>query len=257
MLRLITYVIVVKLGGSVITEKGRDEYRVRMNTLLRLAEELSGSSERFVVVHGAGPFGHRKVRELGINRGDDDIVHKIVEIQRSTRVLNSKVLEALAELNPVSFPPYSLFSFSGSRITLRNLDLLKYYYDRGFTPVTYGDICFDDELGYYICSGDRSVLELSRLFRPDKAIFVVDVDGIYDRDPKERGASLLPIAERRDILFENNERDVTGGMSGKFDVMLELSKLTKVLVINGKVRNRLFKAVNGEDVRGTEVRYEA
>jgi len=86
---------------------------------------------------------------------------------------------------------------------------------------------------------------------------VVDVDGIYDRDPKERGASLLPIAERRDILFGNNERDVTGGMSGKFDVMVELSKLTRVFVINGKVRNRLFKTVNGEDVRGTEVRYEA
>lgn len=257
MLRLITDVIIVKLGGSVITEKESDIYRVKEKTLRRLASELR--DERFVVVHGAGPFGHRKVRELRLDEvdSDEELRKKIFEVQRSTRALNTRVLEALHPLNPVSFPPYTLFSFSNSRITMKNIDLLRYYFDRGFTPVTYGDICFDDELGYYICSGDRSVLEFSKLLRPEKAIFVVDVDGVYDRDPKERGAKLLPVIKSDNVLFGSNEKDVTGGMEGKFEIMLELSKLTRVFVVNGNVGGRLLKAIRGEDLEGSEVKNEA
>jgi isopentenyl phosphate kinase len=254
---IIMGVIIVKLGGSVITEKDRDIYAVKRRTLLRLADELKESSEHFVVVHGAGPFGHRKVRELIIKKDDEDLKRKIIEVQRSTRTLNAKVIEALSALNPVSFPPYSLFSFSNSEIRKKNTDLLRYYFARGFTPVTYGDICFDDELGYYICSGDRSVLELSKLLRPEKAIFVVDVDGVYDRDPKEKGAKLLPVIKSNNVLFGRNEKDVTGGMEGKFEIMLELSKLTKVFVVNGNVRGRLLKAIRGEDFKGSEVKNEA
>jgi isopentenyl phosphate kinase len=250
----ITDVIIVKLGGSVITEKKKDMYVVKEDVLFRLARELGESSERIVVIHGAGPFGHRKVRELGISGDDEDIRGKITEIQRSTRDLNTRVLEALSPLNPVSFPPYSLFSFSGSRIALRNTDMLGYYFDRGFTPVTYGDICFDDELGYYICSGDRSVLELSRLFKPARAVFVVDVDGVYDRPD---GGKLLPVVKGSEITFDTDDRDVTGGMKGKLDVMLELSRLTRVFVVNGNVRGRLLRAARGEGFIGTEVRYEA
>jgi len=254
---IIMGVIIVKLGGSVITEKDRDIYAVKRRTLLRLADELKESSEHFVVVHGAGPFGHRKVRELNIKKDDEDLKRKIIEVQRSTGALNAKVIEALSALNPVSFPPYSLFSFSNSEIRKRDTDLLRYYFARGFTPVTYGDICFDDELGYYICSGDRSVLELSKIMKPERAIFVVDVDGIYDRDPAQQGAKLLPIAGRRNINFGVNERDVTGGMKGKFEIMVELSALTRVFVVNGKVRGRLLRAVRGERFKGSEVKNEA
>lgn len=54
--------IIVKLGGSVITDKA--EYRrFRADTVARLASEIASSGERVIVVHGAGSFGHILAKE--------------------------------------------------------------------------------------------------------------------------------------------------------------------------------------------------
>src|SRR5207244_2769002 len=56
----------------------------------------------------------------------------------------------------------------------------------GFTPVTFGDVVRDVRRGFSICSGDLLMLELARAFRPDRAVFVADVDGLFTADPKRR-----------------------------------------------------------------------
>ena len=49
--------MIVKLGGSVITRK--DRYRsFRRAVTRRLAREIADSGEQVVLVHGAGSFGH-------------------------------------------------------------------------------------------------------------------------------------------------------------------------------------------------------
>ena len=50
--------VVVKLGGSVLTRK-REAARLRPKILHRLAEELAApGNPPFVLLHGAGSFGH-------------------------------------------------------------------------------------------------------------------------------------------------------------------------------------------------------
>lgn len=45
---------IIKLGGSLITEKKRRKKDYREETVRRLARELVGSKRRVVIVHGAG-----------------------------------------------------------------------------------------------------------------------------------------------------------------------------------------------------------
>ena len=230
---------------------------IERDILKRLAYEIKESGKRAIVVHGAGPFGHRKVTELLLKNQNEK--NKIVEIQQSTRILNTEVLKIFndAELNPISFPPYSLFKFSSGKPVTKNFDFLNCYFKEGFTPVVYGDICFDPENEYHICSGDESMFELAKFFRPKRAIFVADVDGIFDRNPENENAKLLnQVSNDSKISFRNERVDVTGGMEGKFKTMIKISKFCEVWIINGKVKHRLLKTINGKRVRGTEIFYE-
>ena len=127
----------------------------------------------------------------------------------------------------------------------------------GLTPVTFGDIVFDDELGFSICSGDILVLNLSRYFKPEKVIFVIDEDGIFDKDPKRyKDAKLLREIKYNDLPVAEKSiyTDVTGGMGGKIEVIREIAKEDiDVLVVNGNKRDRLFGSLIGKRVKGTLV----
>ena len=245
---------VVKLGGSVITEKREETYVVKKQTLSRLVREIRRGRGECIVVHGAGTFGHKRVRELASER---DNAMKISLIQQSTRGLNRTVLEVMLDdgLRPVSFPPYALFRFSGGKVYKKNFLMMREYLTHGFTPVVYGDICLDPMHGSHICSGDESMVELTNFFKPEIAIFVADVDGIYDRDPADNGAKLIRELDRDAApSFGNRREDVTGGMEKKYIAMREISKVCRTLVLNGHVHGRLLKAIRGERVISSEVR---
>src|SRR5206468_2458303 len=74
--------------------------------------------------------------------------------------------------------------------------------------------------GVSICSGDLMMLELARAFRPNRAVFAADVDGLFTADPKlRRSALLLESVGPKDlgqIEFSDRSRtDVTGSIEGK------------------------------------------
>jgi isopentenyl phosphate kinase (EC 2.7.4.-) len=50
-------------------------------------------------------------------------------------------------------------------------------------PMLYGDVIIDDELGFSILSGDDIMVELARALKPSKALFLMDVDGVYTKGP--------------------------------------------------------------------------
>src|SRR5947199_245906 len=64
--------LLLKLGGSLITEKARPE-TPRLEVIARLAGEIARASRethcRLIVGHGSGSFGHVAARESGIATG--------------------------------------------------------------------------------------------------------------------------------------------------------------------------------------------
>ena len=246
--------MLVKLGGSVITDKSK--YRTfRPETVHRLAKEMADSGERLIVVHGAGSYGHviAKKYELHMGRKAPGQEKGVAQVSWDVRELDTLVLKALVEegLDAVSLVPGSCTMLTDGKLTSVDLDKFRRYFDMGVTPVTFGDVALDSKREFGICSGDQMMEVLAERFRPKRAIFVTDVDGVYSCDPHmDKGAKLIPEIDRStlaDLPRSTRCDDVTGSIYAKIEYMLGIASHAKeCLIINGNVPGRLRAALCGE-----------
>lgn len=59
---------IIKFGGSAITYKTDFEY-INADALQRLCRELATVAGSYVLVHGAGSFGHYQAKQYGVAAG--------------------------------------------------------------------------------------------------------------------------------------------------------------------------------------------
>lgn len=248
----------VKLGGSVITDKS--SYRTAKHPeIARLAHEIAACGDRVVVVHGAGSFGHIVAKKSRMAEGLAS-PQDVAQVHADVRELQLMVLGALRS---AGLAPLALSSFDLARLTAGELGTFSYEavhetLARGLTPVLGGDVVMDAARGFGILSGDVLMAELARALHPTRAIFVTDVDGIYDRDPAEPGATILPEIDLRTKDVRASEMrvpDITGGMAGKLARAREVARTgIPVHVVNGTIPGRLADALAGRRTVGTIVR---
>jgi len=254
-------VALVKLGGSVITDKTR--YRVfNQESADRLAGEIASSGKQVVLVHGAGSFGHMLAHEHQLHKGylSDSQRFGVARVQWDVRDLNREVMQCLdhAGLPATSIPPSACALMEGGQLKRMDLDLFHRYLDLGITPVTFGDVVLDSQRKFGICSGDQLMYLLAKEFRPKLIVFCADVDGIFTADPNlDKGATLIERVDRStldSIPRTSRVTDVTGSIYGKLESMLSMAPLAKsTMVINGLVPGRLAAALKGERVKGSMV----
>lgn len=253
--------ILVKLGGSVITDKGR--YRTfDPETAGRLAEEIARTGQNVILVHGAGSFGHMLAKEHRLHLGitDDSQLLGASQVMSDVRELDLEVCRQMSAkgLRVVPLPPASCAVMKDGALHHLDLDLFKAYLKLGMVPVTFGDVVRDEVLGLSICSGDQLMAALAREFRPSKVIFVTDVDGVFTADPtQDPKAKLIETVDEKVLeSLPRTERniDVTGSIFAKIRYMIDMATLTgECLVLNGKIPGRLEAAIRGEDVIASKV----
>lgn len=254
--------ILVKLGGSVITDKSRLR-TFRRSTCERLARELRPAlQEGLVVVHGAGSFGHIMAKKHELHKGfkrRSQLEH-VAGVQRDVRELNVRVLGALIDggVRAVSVPPAASSSFDGGAVASFDDEAFSSLLALELTPVTFGDVVPDGSMGFSICSGDLMMHELAKSFRPRLTVFCADVDGVFDKDPKKHRDAVLLSEVGPSALEHFSGRsanaDVTGSMKGKLERMLAISShCEKCMIVNGNVRGRLESAVRGRKIPSTTV----
>ncbi len=254
--------ILVKLGGSVITDKSQYQV-VRLDVLRRLCGEMAGA-EDIVVVHGAGSFGHIMAHEHRLSEGHRDAsqIAAYAAVSRDVRELNLMVLDAMIEagMRPVSLPPSACITLKDGKLEDFDAGLLHGYLELGMVPVLFGDVALDSVRGFAICSGDQAMEHLAKELSPRRSIFVSDVDGIMDRDPGEPGAELLAAITPDDLdsmTFHARVKDVTGGIRRKVESMLSMcSPGMDCIIINGNAPGLLADAIAGKEVRGTRVKVD-
>ena len=82
--------IILKLGGSVITRKDSLTPALDSSNLTRIAREISNSSyNKLILVHGAGSFGHPYAREYAIGSEIDskeELARKQTGILKNTEL---------------------------------------------------------------------------------------------------------------------------------------------------------------------------
>jgi len=254
--------ILVKLGGSVITDKARLR-SFKKSACERLAAELSTCRDEMVVVHGAGSFGHieAKRHELHMGFRKDAQLEHVASVQRDVRELNLRVIEALISkgVRAVSIPPAASAVFSKREVKSFDRSPFSRMLELGLTPVSFGDVVPDEVMGFSICSGDLVMAALAKEFRPRLAVFCADVDGVFDADPKHaRSARLIARLDAATLASlrrtESAEADVTGSIYGKLERMLAMaSHCEKCMIVNGNVPGRLERALRGDEVLSTVV----
>ncbi|HEY4574464.1 MAG TPA: isopentenyl phosphate kinase [Thermoanaerobaculia bacterium] len=262
--------ILLKLGGSLITEKARPE-TPRREAIARLAGEIARAARetscRLIVGHGSGSFGHVAARESGIAAGlrSPDQRPGVSRTQERAAALHRIVIEALLEAGslPYSIAPSSCLVSDGGHPAELAAGPLLLALDRGLLPVLYGDVVMDHAWGVSICSTEnlfeilaRTLLDHGYTIR--RALWLGETDGLYDAAghtlPRLFSGDLAALENAAGAIGAPSGTDVTGGMLHRVETALALARLgIPSLLANGLTPGLLERAVRGESVPGTEV----
>jgi isopentenyl phosphate kinase len=259
---------ILKIGGSVITDKS-GELAARTQDIARLAEEIQNANVRnLIIVHGGGSFGHPIAQKYAINMGFKEENQKVgfAETHHMMTVLNGLLMDALIwrGIPAVSVTPSSCIMTKKGRIQCFEKAPLTSMLRMGFLPVMYGDAVLDTEMGFAILSGDQLISYIAANFNAERIIIGVDVDGLYDTDPKiEKNAKIfthLTLNELKKLqnkLGKSTSCDVTGGMFGKIvELIPAVEKEIPITIVNATKPNYVYKALKKEKVQGTLIEKE-
>jgi len=241
--------VVVKLGGSIISDKKTD-FSYRGKQVASLARAILSSGGRTVVVHGGGAFGHPLAKRYGLSsKRVSPSSEGVSETRRAMFDLNARICDTMiAEgLRPYTFSPFPLLATAGAKGT----EWLEQIVSAGLTPLTFGDVVREAD-GFRILSGDTISLLLSRSLRAERCVFVMDVDGIMGPD----GEVIKAIDARSAAkLALSASEDATGGIALKVREALKMASAgTEVAFVSGFDPHEFSKALKGLDFHGTIVR---
>jgi isopentenyl phosphate kinase len=214
---------VLKLGGSVITDKDRRE-TLDDDALSVAADAVAEVGvDDLVLVHGAGSFGHHYAEKHGVSvtEGTTD-AGPALEIHGSMTTLNRFVLARLHDRDVPALPVHPLSA--GARDEESALDFplstVRTMVGEGFVPVSHGDVIAQEGSGATIISGDELVVRFATGLDADRVGLCSTVDGVYDADGDviDRIEAFDDVA---DALGGSDATDVTGGMAGKVRTLLD------------------------------------
>lgn len=254
--------IVIKLGGSVVTYKDSPTPKARISIIKRLAKEIKQLSDKqfqIILVHGAGSFAHGLVKKYDLHHGMRNTQQKKIfgQVVENLLRLNGIITHSLNEagLPVVTLPPHNFVLQSAGKLNYLELGMIKRYLKNNQIPILFGDLVLDDKWGCSVLSGDAIVCYLGKKLASDKVIFLSDVDGIYDSDPnKNPTAKLIPKITNKNLaqvlkgLSPTGRDDVTGEMKGK---ILQIQKTLRGVIVkltNGLKTESLLKVLDQDQI---------
>jgi len=255
---------IIKLGGSVITDKRR-EFFAKVDMIERIAGEIAKIRSSLILIHGAGSFGHPIVKKYGLHLGyrNKRQLEPLSETKSRLMDLDKILVRRLRKhgVPVVSFMPSSFMLASRGRIAEADLKPLKTFLELGVVPLLCGDVVPDEEIGFSVISGDQIAIYLAERMNARLVIFGCDVDGVYSADPKKNpDATLIEVVtpftfkKLLQTAGEPASPDVTGGMVGKIRESLRLvEKGIDVVIMNLTKPQDLAKLMKGKKVSYTRL----
>lgn len=251
--------IFVKLGGSLITDKTREE-TPRLEIIRQLAMEVREALDarpdmNLVIGHGSGSFGHFFGQRFGTREGVYDsqgwvgYARVSAAAARLNRLVTDIFLDAGVPVLSIQ-PSASAVCRQGALQEMALTPLLEALRN-GLVPMIYGDVALDEERGGTIISTEEIMVFLSRKLKPVRILLVGQVGGVLDAGGKVI-ETIRPghKDELLALLGGSQGVDVTGGMFSKVSTMLELvsSQLNlTVRVFSGLLPGELRKALMAPD----------
>lgn len=216
---------VLKLGGSVITDKAAHE-TIDTDRLTAVTEAIGATDlDQLVLVHGGGSFGHPAAAEHAVSptTGTTNI-EAILSIHRAMDRLNRVVVDQLVETGVAAVPvsPLAMAARDQSGVLSLGLDAVHGLLGEGLVPVFHGDIIVHRGRGATIVSGDELVVALGQELDADRIGLCSNVPGVLNT-----AGAVIPSIDRyeqvADAIGDGDGTDVTGGMAGKVQSLLAVS----------------------------------
>ena len=247
--------VLLKLGGSVVTEKAKagaiDEGRI-----LSIAREIAKRPEKeYLLVHGAGSCGHPEAKAYGIASGVDRRNREGIAItHQAVLALNREIVKGLREtgVDAVGLSPLQGCLADRGRIHSYEHRHIAAMVGLGIVPVLHGDVVMDCTRGACIISGDQLVQYLAMKMVPDRIGLATDVPGILEGDRVI--PSIVPGKFDPSSIGASGHTDVTGGMRGKVEELMELARSGRTSEIFHV--SRLSDFLDGRPHGGTVVKGE-
>jgi len=268
-------ILVLKLGGSLLTDKSTP-YKLRDEVLDRVATEIKecidlGLIKGLVIVHGVGSFGHPPVLQYNLHKGFKDI-NQLISMSKTQQIVN-KLRKTIASNFIDKGIPINLMHASsivvGKKMVITDhaFEPLKGFLSLGMVPLIGGDMMYDNNMGFSVCSGDQLAVLLTRVLNAEQLMFATDVPGVYDQDPQlGKKANLLKELSISDLdnvlkkLNGKNVADASGRMRGKLISLVsatdQLKEGLKVAIFSMIEKDTLKKYLKGEKVELTRIVYE-
>ncbi|XP_047056844.1 isopentenyl phosphate kinase-like [Lolium rigidum] len=228
-----------------------------------------GIDTNFIVVHGAGSFGHFQASRSGVHKGGLHtplVKAGFVATRISVTSLNQEVVRALARegIPSIGLSPFACgWSTQQRKLVSANASQIIQSLHAGFVPVLHGDGVLDELLACTILSGDVIIRHLAQLLCPKYVVFLTDVQGVYDRPPTDPDAVLLREIEVDDNggwsvvkpVLQGNKRgvktsvaahDTTGGMETKILEAAAIARLGVDVYITKVGTDDSLRALKGD-----------
>lgn len=260
--------VFLKLGGSLITDKSMPK-TPRLEVLQRLAREVAlaraqSPELKILLGHGSGSFGHVEAARHGTAEGVRTPSEWLgfAEVWRVADLLSRMAVDALSRegVPVVRFSPSAGGMAESGRVREMPSEPIRAALEAGLVPVVYGDVMFDRKRGGTIASTEDIFVFLAQHLRPERILLAGIESGVYADFPRRTRIldRLTPATweEHRAGVAGSSEADVTGGMAGKVELMLELVRqlpTLQVLIFSGRQPGAVTSALLGDPVPGTWV----
>lgn len=243
---------VLKVGGSIITDRTSDDPQIDLDAMQRTAAEIATFDDDLVLVHGAGSFGHPLVAERDIASGitaDRDRLD-LAWIQRLQNELNATYCEVLQEEGVPAFPvqPSAAAVMADGAIDIFETAAVSRLLEQGMVPVLFGVPAVDRERDVAILSGDLTAPAVGADIGADIVLHATDVDGVYEGDPDDSGNGLIEnLTDPGEVTFVDGDRpDISGRMEGKVRELFDHDARGRIF--SGEREGKIRRALQGEPV---------
>lgn len=259
---------IIKLGGSVITDKSKGKGVFRRDIVKRLVSEIVEAKKKkafdLILVHGAGAYPHYLTKKYKLNEGfkGEKSALGFSLVKNALFKLNSLVWSACLRggLNVCTVEPSAVITTKNGEIERFDTIFVEGLLKLGIAPLLMGDDALDKLRGIAVLSGDKTMAFLAKKYKADKVIFVSDVDGVFDKNPKvHKDAKLIGKINNQnfkriiDSMEVFNKNDASGEMKGKLLAIKKMLTGVDVVIANGLSPNTI-KLILSNGNQGSRIR---
>ena len=241
--------ILIKLGGSIITNKERP-LSARRKAIESILKQIKKIKEPKIIVHGGGSYGHYWSVKYDMHTKPAKYDARGVAIVKNSMIELNKIILDIAvknRINAYCLPPTDFMN--GNKSIKNKILTMNDISKSGLIPITFGDALWFGQKKSYILSGDVIMTIIAKVLKPRLSVFVLNVDGVYS-DLKTK--KLIYDFKKEKPTISINKMDVTGGMARKITEAVKISRSgLNVFFTNGNKPQRITDAISGKKFEGT------